>query len=195
MICFRWRGVAFSVEFSFFLVAALAGILGGTVFFFRLMFACLLHECGHLAVMALFHQPVRRVAVCGLGILICPGESLSAYGKDLIVLLSGPLVNLLVALGAWSIGAFEICSMHLSLGLFNLLPYPQLDGGAALYAWLCAMGFSPHVAGRIQTLAAFLCSLALVFLLLWNHVVQLSLYCMLCYLTLWMPLQGRFRCK
>lgn len=193
MIRLRWNETVFFIEFSFFFVAALAGLLGGTAFFFRMMFACLLHECGHWFTMVLFHQPVRQVFISGAGILICPGEAYTAYWKDLIVSLSGPFVNICIGFAALYGNATELSSVHLALGIFNLLPYPQLDGGAALYACFGIAGMPPHRAQHLQTVLALVFSLILFLLLLRYRIYHISLYCVLLYITICVPLQDRYR--
>ncbi|MCD8219872.1 MAG: hypothetical protein LUC50_05980 [Ruminococcus sp.] len=52
MIQIRWNKSVLQIHFSFFLVAALAGLTNGSAFFAQLLLACLLHECGHLLLMA-----------------------------------------------------------------------------------------------------------------------------------------------
>ena len=47
MICWHWRGTVFTVDFSFFAVAALVAVRGGALYFLLLFLACLLHELGH----------------------------------------------------------------------------------------------------------------------------------------------------
>ena len=67
----RWRlgNTTFTVEFSFFAVAAVAALWGGGRYVLLLFLAGLLHELGHLAAMGLFHRSVRSVALCGAGTL------------------------------------------------------------------------------------------------------------------------------
>ena len=42
MICWHWRGTVFTVDFSFFAVAALVAVRGGALYFLLLFLACLL---------------------------------------------------------------------------------------------------------------------------------------------------------
>ena len=103
----RWRlgNTTFTVEFSFFAVAAVAALWGGGRYVLLLFLAGLLHELGHLAAMGLFHRSVRSVALCGAGTLFTPAEQYGAYWQDIVVSLSGPAVNLVLG------------------GIFQLRPY------------------------------------------------------------------------
>ena len=56
-------------------------------------------------------------------------------GKLLAVYLSGPLMNLFCAVLFWNCSPVTAV-LHLGMGMFNLLPYRILDGGAVLEAVL-----------------------------------------------------------
>ena len=89
MICWHWRGTAFTVDFSFFAVAALVAVRGGALYFLLLFLACLLHELGHLAMLLLFHRHVQTVSLCGAGALFVPSAACGAYWQDILVSLYG----------------------------------------------------------------------------------------------------------
>lgn len=95
------------------------------------LWACLLHEGGHLAAAALLGIPVQGLRLTGMGARMtlvrrCP------LWQELILLLSGPVANLTAGLllcrcqGLYTAGAVQVL-----LGCFNLLPVPPLDGGQA----------------------------------------------------------------
>ncbi len=100
--------------------------------------ASVLHELGHLLMLWVFGGRVRRLELGLLGIRMEAEGSLS-YGKEVLITLGGPAASLLGALVTarltsflcWPAG-FISAGIHLTLGLFNLLPVPSLDGGRAL---------------------------------------------------------------
>ena len=153
MICWHWRGTVFTVDFSFFAVAALVAVRGGALYFLLLFLACLLHELGHLAMLLLFHRHVQTVSLCGAGALFVPSAACGAYWQDILVSLAGPAVNLLLAaalglLGRWWEPLYLLAGAQAVLGCFNLLPILPLDGGRMLWLALC-WGTDPFLADRV----------------------------------------------
>lgn len=107
---------------------------------------CILHECGHGLAMCLTGAGLREIQLTAAGLQLRTGTSVLSKGKLLCIYLSGPLTNLVFAAIFHQIST-EIALLHLVLGLFNLLPFRVLDGGAALEMlqnpepirlWLCA---------------------------------------------------------
>ena len=88
---------------------------------------CVLHECGHLAVMLAERRPPSSVVFCGGGIHICGGST------SLPAVIAGCAVNaalfLVFGLIPWEnekIRLFGVC--NLLIAAFNLLPLRELDG-------------------------------------------------------------------
>ena len=103
--------------------------------------ACLLHESGHLVMMGLLRQPVRQITCYGVGIQIQAESCLYPLWQDALVLLAGPFCNLLFAGVLWLCGVQGAAVVvQLGIGLLNLLPFQQLDGGAFLRLWLPEQG-------------------------------------------------------
>lgn len=183
MIRFRWHRIVFQADFSFFAVAALVGLLGGEGLFLQLFLVCLLHECGHLLALRLFHRKIQQIRFCGAGITICPGSFYGAYWQDILISLAGPLVNLLFA-GILLPSCQAFGAMHLGLGLFNLLPFRCLDGGSVLDGILYATGVASQ---RIFFWENSICLLVGVGIMLFcykNGICSVSLSAMLMYLTI-----------
>ncbi|MDR1117535.1 MAG: site-2 protease family protein [Oscillospiraceae bacterium] len=99
--------------------------------------AAVLHELGHLTAIKLFGAGIGsfRLSAVGAELEVTGGERLS-YLQDILICFGGPLVNLLLAftsaylaehLGNEGLSVFA--GVNLILGLFNLLPAAQLDGG------------------------------------------------------------------
>ncbi len=182
MIRLHFGEVECLVEFSFFAVAALVGTLGGVLFYLQLFSICALHEFGHLAMMALLHIPVRQIRICGAGVSICPATCCAGYGKDIVILLAGPCMNLVLGTLAWRCGAVDLAMMHGANGLFTLLPYSELDGGSILLACCGRWGCMPETTARLQKSASVLTTLTLLGLFYAAKVWNPSLLCMLLYL-------------
>lgn len=133
-----------------------------------MLLAAALHECGHLALLAAFRVPVYGVTLGAFGAVIrAPAARRLSYGRELLVTLAGPAVNLilapLVARGAaylaWDWG-YLFAGAHLLLGVYNLLPVLPLDGGRALYL-LCAYCFGVDAGERVGAAVGLLTVLSL----------------------------------
>ncbi|MCD7730770.1 MAG: hypothetical protein LUI05_04655 [Oscillospiraceae bacterium] len=128
-LCFR---------FSFFAAVSLLILCSGSRYAVYSFYACLLHESGHLAVMLLFGQPVKRLVFYGAGIKIIRfrNDFLNSFGREMLIVGSGCAVNLII----YALTAIFPCSeeiayfgfANLAVGMFNALPMSFLDGGKIL---------------------------------------------------------------
>ena len=137
--------------------------------------AATLHELGHV-IMA----KICKIELCELKLGIF-GASLSSrpllcsYKKEIALCLAGPLVNLISALIASRFYSFNteflafFISASLFLGVLNLLPIHEFDGGRILFC-LLSLRFSITVVARIIRIASF--------------ILIFSLWCLSVYLLL-----------
>ena len=96
-----------------------------------LLLAAALHECGHLVALLTLKIPITELELRLSGAVI--RSKLPGGGREALALAAGPGVNLLLALIFWNAWPlFALCD--LALGLGNLLPLPQRDGGRLLRA-------------------------------------------------------------
>lgn len=106
-----------------------------------LLCAATAHELGHWVAIRLFGGRVRHLRLSAVGAEMALEHSLS-YGRECFCALSGPAVNLLLAVcfarGTGDV-ALVFTGLNLALALFNLLPLPALDGGRALMCMACLL--------------------------------------------------------
>ena len=131
--------------------------------------AILLHEGGHLFGFFLVKEPCPTLSAVAAGLLLTPQRPIS-YKREIVILLSGPLANLMLALPLLYCGrATTVAAVHLFSALCNLFPLRTNDGGRAM-ADLCGLLLPPGTAERTASLisltALFLLLLLLLFLLL-----------------------------
>ena len=109
------------------------------------LFACALHELGHLAAIRAAGCSVKRLHLTTVGAeLILRDCAALSYGKELLIALAGPAGSLLCAFIAARFGWFLLAGMCLGQGAFNLLPVLPLDGGRSLGALLA------HLCGPVR---------------------------------------------
>ncbi|MCR5729761.1 MAG: hypothetical protein K6G20_05320 [Ruminococcus sp.] len=138
MISFELLRTEFRLHFSFLLFNAVIFLYDSSGLIICFYTACLLHELGHIAAAHMTRQSIVTVELKGSGILMIPEKNAAApLYSGIIVLMSGPAVNLLLWTISYLNGWNYFAAINLMLFLYNMLPYKQLDGGAALSLILC----------------------------------------------------------
>lgn len=106
--------------------------------------AVAIHESGHLAMLFYFKVPIKSFALTPFGAHILTEDPYLSYRKEIAVFLSGPLAGIAAAMGlipfirmhlSSAVLYFFFCNLFLSA--VNLLPASSLDGGGALFSFLC----------------------------------------------------------
>ena len=164
-------------NFGFFLLLSLALLFDRSGLAVGCICAALLHELGHLLAMSVCGVSVTAVCLCPLGVRIERAEPTSLH-RELLINLSGPMVNLLLALVLYRAGKFPFSAVNCVLGLFELCPLPSLDGGQALFC-LMQRYFCLRTAQKFCTVVQGITLLAVlalgVLLLYWQKNVTLLL--------------------
>lgn len=150
----------------------------------------IIHELGHVAAASSFRWRVREIRLLPFGGVAEVEEAgdVPAW-QELIVVLAGPLQNLLMigaallcqSIGIWSDDwASYFVVVNMMIGLFNLLPILPLDGGRLLQILLSTMlpyYRTLHLSYSVSLLFSSL--LIAVSLGLWNrHSIDLNLLMM-----------------
>lgn len=180
MICFRLCGILLRFEFGFFAVFGLLSAMSIGSSLHASVCAAFLHEGAHLLVMRIFRLKLHSVTFCGCGIRIRAAHILCDYRQELLVLLAGPVSNLL----AWGLlsrfgGSEPLMAANLVLGLVNLLPCRNLDGGAALRCVFSLTRQEPWLSEQIVSWIACVILLLLI-LIAWILGVRNFTYYALC---------------
>lgn len=126
------------------------------------MLAAFFHELGHTLAMLTLGGKVKSVRLKPWGILIdCVDYSLRPLSR-IIILASGPIVNLIIASMFYRI-SFAFSVVNIVCAVLNLLPCYNLDGGEILTT-LFEQFFSTPVTAKIMTVLTFAISIMLMIL-------------------------------
>ena len=120
------------VGFSFLCFNALLFCLCDGSMILSFYAVCLLHELGHIAALRLTGGELRSVELTCFGVRMTAAPA-ADLKRGAAVLLSGPAANLMLYAVLTAAGVCrETAELSLAAGLFNLLPFSSLDGGALL---------------------------------------------------------------
>ena len=132
MISFKIGKLKISFEFGFFAVVALFCLLDAPELALSAVCACIVHECGHILMSVLCNVKIEKVVFWAGGVRMQTESKMLKLSNDILILLSGPIFNFISAVFYYLSGCYSPFSVNLILGLFNLLPFTSLDGGAII---------------------------------------------------------------
>ncbi len=142
-------------------------------YFPALMAAVFLHELGHMLAARVCGIRFRELRLGLLGASLSPEGALFSYKKEITLCLCGPLASILSAAAAVHLFGSKCESLFVmssvSLGLLNLLPIKDFDGGRALRAFICLI-----TSERLAEAVLKACSFAVLFSL-WSFSLYLLL--------------------
>lgn len=111
--------------------------------------AAIIHELGHVAAAMLMGGRAEALTLSAVGAeLRFSYPVVLSYGRESLVVLAGPAVNLLAGIPLLWAGEYLPAMATFGLGVFNLLPILPLDGGRILFS-LTAEHFGLDQADRV----------------------------------------------
>lgn len=145
----------------FFLVMAVSLFLSHSYISLAAFVAAILHEIGHVVAARICDIPLKEMKLGIFGAAITPDSNLCSYKKEIFLAISGPLVNILSVLLCLRMTAntnsfismFVVSSLF--LGILNLLPIDDFDGGRILKCCLL-LKLPPNRVAKICDLISFL---------------------------------------
>lgn len=116
------------------------------------MLAAIFHELGHIAVARLCKIPLGELKLGIFGASLSAKPLLCSYKSEIILAGAGPLVNLISALLLSPLYGNDFFALFITaslfLGILNLLPIYEFDGGRILYC-IIAYHHSQELARRV----------------------------------------------
>ncbi len=130
---FIFWGIAWRVSFFFFAILAVFIVIDGGGMAQDFILAALLHEIGHLLAMLTLGVGVEKVELSMGGIIINHSRHCKS-SNELIVLLCGPVFNLLMGALLYYCGYDEFSVANTSIAIYHLMPLKGLDGWSVLHS-------------------------------------------------------------
>lgn len=159
---FNFKNIKITISFTFFALIILLVIFNKNDFLYLSCFFAIIHELGHLFFLNKFGVKIceLKISLFGANIKTESFKKISIK-KDVIVLLSGSLVNLIfsavlyfVNLIIKNVDLSNLILINLGLGIFNLLPFYNFDGGKIIEILLKSK-FNEKIAETIVSCISF----------------------------------------
>lgn len=146
----------------------------GTHFTVYLLISAVLHEIGHIICTYRLHRKIEKISAEPFKICIeISNPNTLSYKEEIILALSGPLVNILIAATFFMLLQFTnlnfvedfqfIIIINLSIFAVNMLPIYPLDGGRIFYAAL-KQHFDYDIAKKVNDVMSVIILLPFLFL-------------------------------
>lgn len=159
---FNFKNIKITISFTFFALIILLVIFNKNDFLYLSCFFAIIHELGHLFFLNKFGVKIceLKISIFGANIKTESFKKISIK-KDVIVLLSGPLVNLIFSVVLYFVNLIiknvdlsNLILINLGLGIFNLLPFYNFDGGKIIEILLKSK-FNEKIAETIVSCISF----------------------------------------
>lgn len=154
---FKIKNTTFKVSFSFFAILLIFTVADKSNLYLKTLFYGILHESIHLWFISRYSSPPQMVELSIFGGDIKrASDNKTTFPQEVAINISAPLFNLILAFFFYMLSFLSKMKLHedmtinLTLGLFNLLPYYNFDGGNALKNILM-MRFSVDTSEKIIT--------------------------------------------
>lgn len=132
MIRLRFSNLNVNISFLYIALITLLSLFDKTSVLFLGVISSFLHELSHILAIYLVGAKPNSITFLVSGIKINQPKHLTPF-KQAIVLIAGPLGNIILFLVSIYYGHLTFATVNLCLAVFNLLPTRVLDGGGLLY--------------------------------------------------------------
>lgn len=152
------RNTRIIISFSFFALILLSCVCKDNTVFLASLFISLLHECVHLLFIILFRCRVSEICLSFMGGEIKRGEDTVSRIKEAVISLSAPIVNIIMGILLLIHNKNSLVGIvSLLVGVMNILPYDDFDGGRGLRFLLQNKISAPTLDTIIVTLSFVVC--------------------------------------
>ena len=155
------RSKTTAIKISFFgILMLLALAVSHSYLSFAAIAAASIHEVSHIALARLLGTRLSSMRLGIFGASLSMDSHTTSYKNEILIALAGPLANLtsaiIILLFVSELSAFTemFLAASIFLGLLNLLPISDFDGGRILFC-IIAIKSSLHLASTVLKLTSF----------------------------------------
>ncbi len=190
MIELPFKRLKVYLHFSFFAAVSLMTLLNVSDYALWGLYACLIHETGHLISMLILKQKVDKLVFYGAGIKIVQKEHdiFTPFSIQLVILISGCVMNFCVFYALKMLtdtfDASLFATINCIICMFNLLPLNCMDGGKMLvliFYKLCEYDLAVRLEKYLRSINAFLIIVIIIILAICGFQ-NITLYMTLIYI-------------
>lgn len=167
MLEFKIRNTFWRFDFTFFAVIVVLFSVNKFSFGIAALAACGIHELSHIIVMLITGVNPDSVTFYGGGIKISSSQiEKTTVKKKALILSAGCMANFITALCFWLNGNAVLALINLFTGIYNLLPFGELDGAALfkmIIVKLCRVEKIDRVMKIINVISATIIIVVLMF--------------------------------
>lgn len=170
---FKIKSIKIKISFSFLLFFLIFALNDSLDVYLKALFTSILHEAVHIIFIYFFKDGINEIKFNLLGGEIKKADKkILSNNKEAVINLSAPVFNII---SGFIILIFDIDSqlayINLFIGLFNILPFYNFDGGRGIF-FLLTDRFDSDRANRI----VFLLSVAITFVFTLISLIVFFLY-------------------
>lgn len=170
---FKIKSIKIKISFSFLLFFLIFALNDSLDVYLKALFTSILHEAVHIIFIYFFKDGINEIKFNLLGGEIKKADKkILSNNKEAVINLSAPVFNII---SGFIILIFDIDSqlayINLFIGLFNILPFYNFDGGRGIF-FLLTDRFDSDRANRI----VFLLSVAITFVFTLISLIVFLLY-------------------
>lgn len=163
MIKLRICGIELHFTFGFFLVIGLLSWFHSPSVGVMAVSACVIHELGHCLSAIILNVKITAIEFHCAGVLIKKENRIIPVFHELIILLCGPVFNILFAVIYTLGGQTDAAAVNAAFAFFNMLPWRSLDGGSVICLLLERR---VRCAERVQKAVCLMLCAAIIFFML-----------------------------
>ncbi|MGN0526646.1 MAG: site-2 protease family protein [Acutalibacteraceae bacterium] len=129
---FKIKNTSINLSFSFFALILIVLLSNSKEMYIYAFISAMLHECIHLFFITVFSGFPKSISLSIFGGNIERNIITCSYIQEFIINISAPIFNIILGVAMLFLNFKIFGAINIALGIFNILPFYNFDGGNAL---------------------------------------------------------------